>query len=157
MILFKLTNSSLCTPGHQYTLGPNIYVPENGHMYFTQARYIFWYLNYGDILIMADVDNYELIPDDNMGDGLISVPGMATRSCRVMDIKKLDGNTVNYLENIWGADITADNYALFKYAWCYNRDVCHYLVTNHEREFHKWLENFNGMDPLKEREIEGVV
>ena len=43
MILFKLVNSSLSTPGHQYKLGPNIYVPENGHMFFTEAKYIFWY------------------------------------------------------------------------------------------------------------------
>ena len=147
MILFKLVNSSLSTPGHQYKLGPNIYVPENGHMFFTEAKYIFWYLNYGDMLVTAYVDNYEVINDDNMGDMLASIPGMATRSCRITDIKKLDYSTVNYLVNMWGADITADNYALFKYAWFYNKDVYRYLEENHRKELHDWLVRYNGIDP----------
>ena len=57
--------------------------------FFTEAKYIFWYLNYGDMLVTAYVDNYEVINDDNMGDMLASIPGWLQDLAELLTSKSL--------------------------------------------------------------------
>ena len=148
MVVYKLVNSLYSSIKHKYTIGMNELLDDEDGMFFTDARHIFWYLNYGDILITASLDNPEdikYIPDPGMTDDGVDIPGYATHKCRVLNIEKLNGDNVCYLDMIHNADLHAANDALFKYAVLYNSSVLESLLRWHNEETTKFIDKFYGV------------
>ena len=147
MIVYKLVNSLCSSIKHKYTIGINELLDDRDGMFFTDSRHIFWYLNYGDILVTAEIndsDGIKYIPDPNMVDDGSSVPGCAVHKCRVLSIEKLNKFNVGVLD-IMNADLHADNDALFKYAVLYNSSVLEYLLTRYHEETLEFINRFYGV------------
>ena len=148
MIVYKLVNSLCSSIKHKYVIGTNELLDDEDGMFFTDARHIFWYLNYGDTLITASLDDPEdikYIPDLGMTDDGEVIPGYAAHKCRVLNIEKLNGDNVCYLDMVHNADLHVDNDALFKYAVLYNPSVLEFLLRWHNEETLKFIDRFYGV------------
>jgi hypothetical protein len=135
---YKIINSNLGNPHYvTYTIGQNSaplqMLETNNGIYFTDIKHIFAYLNYGpmlaEMIIPEDATVNESSEQMHMHSPVI--PGWNTNKVfirRFYDINNL--KVVDWLIN-HGADITVDDFMLFRHALIYNIDLWNYLAIHY--------------------------
>ena len=102
---------------------------KNNHTSVTDIDHIFAYLNYGTIVAQVEIDkDSDLIyHSETLYTGGEQISWWEINKFNIisfMDINEI--STINKLVS-YGADITADNYRLFKYALYHNTNLWNYL------------------------------
>ena len=139
---WKVIKANMCgLNGIPYHVGENLFQyihgTTYGTIYYTDIEHIFAYLNYGPLVCECEIPPYAVVTKDSeqMHYGGIEIPIWHTTILDIKQIHSLNNiSTIKMLINK-GADISMDNYNLFKHAIMCNNKLYHWLVKHYPNEY----------------------